>query len=143
MLGLHNRLRRKDEEVIAKAMDGEAVIINLANGVYYSVDNVGGAIWEMMNDGWRMDEIVAAITARYDVPLPRAEADVLRLGADLLREELVALAAPDDTPRRKIEAAPTLKLPYESPQLNIYRDMQDLLALDPPTPGFADIPWKE
>ena len=35
------------------------------------------------------------------------------------------------------------KLPYKSPQLHIYTDMEDLLALDPPTPGFADIPWKE
>jgi hypothetical protein len=34
------------------------------------------------------------------------------------------------------------KLPYEAPVLNIYRDMGDLLALDPPTPGLYDIAWK-
>ena len=31
---------------------------------------------------------------------------------------------------------------YESPKLNIYRDMGDLLALDPPTPGLEATPWK-
>jgi hypothetical protein len=35
------------------------------------------------------------------------------------------------------------KLPYELPKLNIYRDMGDLLALDPPVPGLGDTPWKE
>jgi hypothetical protein len=35
------------------------------------------------------------------------------------------------------------KLPYELPKLNIYRDMGDLLALDPPVPGLGDTPWKD
>jgi hypothetical protein len=35
------------------------------------------------------------------------------------------------------------KEPYEPPQLNIYRDMGDLLALDPPTPGLEATPWKD
>ena len=35
------------------------------------------------------------------------------------------------------------KAPYEIPKLNIYRDMGDLLALDPPVPGLGDTPWKD
>jgi hypothetical protein len=35
------------------------------------------------------------------------------------------------------------KQSYEPPQLNIYRDMGDLLALDPPTPGLEATPWKD
>jgi hypothetical protein len=35
------------------------------------------------------------------------------------------------------------KEPYEQPQLNIYRDMGDLLALDPPTPRLEATAWKE
>jgi len=38
--------------------------------------------------------------------------------------------------------APAGKLPYEPPRLSVYRDMGDLLALDPPAPGLTDIPWK-
>jgi len=33
------------------------------------------------------------------------------------------------------------KKPYAAPQLQIYRDMQDLLALDPPAPGMNQIAW--
>ena len=35
------------------------------------------------------------------------------------------------------------KASYDIPKLNIYRDMGDLLALDPPVPGLGDTPWKE
>jgi hypothetical protein len=34
------------------------------------------------------------------------------------------------------------KSAYEPPKLNAYRDMGDLLALDPPMPGLEDIPWE-
>jgi hypothetical protein len=145
MLGLQDRLRRKDEEIVAKIMDGEAIIINLANGIYYSLDNAGGAIWEMIEDGRRLDEIAAAIATRYDVPAQRVQEDVLRLAAELLHEELVIVLDHDEAPRNLGESTvSTLShtSPYESPRLNAYRDMEDLLALDPPTPSLADIPWK-
>jgi len=35
------------------------------------------------------------------------------------------------------------RLPYESPMLTTYRDMADLLALDPPMPRLEDIVWEE
>jgi hypothetical protein len=143
MLELHNRLCRKDEEVVAKVMDGEAVIINLANGRYYSMEKVGGAVWGMIEDGCRLDEIVAVIAARYDVEIARLRADVLQLVTALLREELLSMASDDETPLRQPEPEAAHKLLYETPQLNTYTDMEDLLALDPPTPGLSDLPWKE
>jgi len=140
MLTPENRLRRKDEEVVAKVIDGEAVIINLANGMYYSLDNVGALVWALLEDGCRMDEIATVLASRYEVAAAQAQQDVLELAAHLLREDLVAI---DDA----IQAPPPApsaseKVPYESPQLRAYSDLEDLLALDPPTPGLADIPWK-
>jgi hypothetical protein len=35
------------------------------------------------------------------------------------------------------------RAPYVPPALHIYRDMGQLLALDPPTPGLMDIDWKD
>lgn len=142
MLALQDRLRRKDEEVIAKIMDGEAVIINLSNGLYYSIDRAGGAMWEMIDAGHRLEDIAAAIAARYDVTGTRAETDVLRLATELLREGLVALDGHGEMPPPSMEAVAQPKQPYEPPELTAYRDMEDLLALDPPTPGLQDIPWK-
>jgi hypothetical protein len=37
----------------------------------------------------------------------------------------------------------TEKVPYEISKLNTYRDMKDLLTLDPPVPGLGDTLWKD
>jgi hypothetical protein len=144
MLALHTRLRRKDDDIVAKVMDGEAVIINLSNGIYYSIDQVGAAMWELIEQRYSLDEVAAAIAARYDVSLALAQADAVRLGGELLQHELVVVAVEEpQEPSPAPASAGADKLAYKSPQLQVYTDMEDLLALDPPTPGFGDIPWKE
>ncbi len=143
MSPLHRRLRPREEEVTSKVIDGEAIIINLANGMYYSMDKVGGMIWEMVQGSHTLDEIVATIVARYDVLRGEAQADVERLTAELLQENLVAVSDHDLPLRENHELLQERKLPYEVPKLNRYSDLGDLLALDPPTPGLQEIVWKE
>jgi len=142
MLTPENRLRRKDEEVVAKVIDGEAVIINLANGMYYSLDNVGALVWSLVEDGCRLDQIAAVIVSRYEVAAAQAQQDVQDLAAHLLREDLVAIDEAIQSAPPAVPANASPKVPYESPKLRAYSDLEDLLALDPPTPGLADIPWK-
>src|ERR1700688_1331227 len=103
MVALHTRLRRKDDDIVAKVMDGEAVIINLSSGVYYSIDHVGAAMWEMVEGSSSLEEGLAAIVARYDVPQALAQDDVLRLAGELLHHELVVVAAPEPAEPPPIE----------------------------------------
>ena len=63
MFTLQNRLRPNEAEVAAKVLDGEAIIINLSNGIYYSMDKVGGLIWEMIERGRSLQEIVESIAS--------------------------------------------------------------------------------
>jgi hypothetical protein len=141
MLTLQARFRPNEKEVAAKVLDGEAIIINLSNGIYYSMDKVGGFLWAMVAEGHSLEEILAAIVARYDVSLEQARADIERLAAELLQENVVL--ASDHAPPPREHPEPRQKVAYEWPQLNIYRDLGDLLALDPPMPGLEEIPWKE
>lgn len=62
---------------------------------------------------------------------------------ELLRENLITAAENGAPTNGKRESEQQEKLPYETPKLNIYRDMGDLLTLDPPIPGFAETPWKD
>jgi hypothetical protein len=142
MQALHHRLRPRGEEVAAKVIDGEAIIINLANGIYYSMDKVGGLIWDLLQVGYDLEEIVVAVTERYDVSREQVQADVQELVEELLRENLVSVSENGaSVEKRQVEQQE--KLHYEVPKLNIYRDMGDLLALDPPTPGLGNTPWKD
>jgi hypothetical protein len=140
---LNQQLRPNEKEVAAKVMDGEAILINLSNGIYYSMDKVGSLIWEMIEKSSSVEKMTAAISAHYDIPLEQARTDIERLVGELVDEKLV-IEMDSEAPRAELEPPnPQHRLPYESPQLNIYRDMGDLLALDPPMPGLADITWKE
>lgn len=143
MLRPEDRLRPNRDEVAAEVMDGEAILIHLSTGVYYSMDKVGGALWSLIETGATLAETVAALGARYDAAPERVAADVRRVAEELLAEKLVVVTG-DDTVRAEGPApAPAVRSPYEPPRLNAYRDMRALLALDPPIPGFTDLPWKD
>lgn len=143
MLTLQRRFRSNDAEVTAQVLDGEAIIINLSTGVYYSLDKVGSVLWAMIVEGHNPQEIVAAIIARYQASPEQVQADVAQVVEELIRENLIVSTDTAPPPQVTEETLPQQKDPYESPKLNIYRDMSDLLALDPPMPTLAEIPWKE
>ena len=143
MLALHDYLQPRENDVAAKVMDGEAIIINLANGVYYSMDKVGGLIWELVERKYSLEEMITATLAQYDVSRGQAQGDIEELLDELLRESLVTVSNDGSKSDGKRELAQQAKLPYETPQLHTYRDMGDLLALDPPIPGLAETPWKD
>jgi len=142
MLSLTQHVKPNSEEVAAKVMDGEAILINLSNGIYYSMDKVGAVVWEFVEKNFSPEQMVASITSRYEVEAKAAQADVENLLNQLVEEKLI-LESNDlpGTGEQPVELK--TKEPYESPQLNIYRDMGDLLALDPPTPGLEATPWKD
>ena len=143
MLVLNQRFLLREDEVAAKVIDGEAIIINLANGIYYSMDKAGALIWEMIQTKHSLEETLTAVTTCYEVSQEDARRDLEQLVEELLKENLVSLSDNSDLALGDSLPHTQEKLPYELPKLNIYRDMGDLLALDPPTPGLGDTPWKD
>jgi len=142
MLNLSDDLAPNSNEVAGEVIDGEAIIINLASGVYYSMDRVGGLMWALIEARQSLGEIATAIVAHYDVSLERAEADIRRVASELIEHGLVVVSDGKTAGRADREPVPERKLDYQTPELHVYRDMGDLLALDPPAPGLKDIPWK-
>jgi hypothetical protein len=141
-----SRLRANDAECAAKVLDGEAVIINLLNGTYYSLDRAGAVVWELAAAGHTVPEIVDGLTLRYDVDTSRAQGDVERLVTELLAERLLVAAngASNGSSNGATHAAAVNgREPYDVPMLTTYRDMADLLALDPPMPRLEDIVWDD
>ena len=143
MLDKDSRLQPNSDEVAAKVMDGEAILIKLSDGTYYSMDGVGGFVWETLEANLSLAEVTSAVVARYKVSQEQAWEDLQRLAQDLIREDLVKVSrntAPVSGQQK--QPSPT-SLPYSAPVLNTYRDMAHLLALDPPAVGFAEIAWRD
>lgn len=135
------RFRVKSESVAAKVIDGEAIIINLDTGVYYSLDGTGGEAWSLLEGHHSVDAVATALAARYGVPEERCREDVGKLVEQLLAEDL--LVPTEGVPEGEPQADEAATMDYGLPQLNVYRDMGDLLALDPPVPGLEPIPWDD
>ena len=141
MITPDSRLEHNESEIAAKLIDGEAILINLSNGTYYSTDKVGGFIWELIKRNYSLSEMVETITEHYDVSAEQAKTDVETLAMELLEEEIVRIGKWERRDEGLMESS-FPKLTYETPKLNTYRDMNDLLALDPPMPNLQDIPWE-
>ena len=70
------------------------------------------------------------------------ENDLFSFIRQLVDEDLV-LPGSVDKESRRAEVMGIKEVSYTTPELVIYRDMGDLLALDPPLPGLDEIPWKD
>jgi len=139
MLALDTRVCPNVADVAAKVIDGEAIIMNLSNGLYFSMDQVGAVIWELLEAGHSLEEMAEALEHRFNVDRDRATGDVTRLVSELLAENLVEVNV-EGRPKDQRPDGAAGHAEYVSPVLNKYSDMADLLALDPPMPGLRDYP---
>ena len=132
-------LKPNTAEVAAKDVDGEAILINLTNGMYYSMDLVGGFIWSLIEGGYELAAIGDAVAGRYGIAGEVARKDVETLARQLLDEKL-ALPGEGEATSGPIDAkdAPPPQA-YATPELNKFDDMVDLFALDPPLPELSKL----
>ncbi len=138
MLSLSNVIAANEAQVVAKVMDGEAILINLNTGAYYSIGSTGGFIWSLIEGRLAIDDIVRTVADHYDVPRYQAETDVLRLGEHLCAEGLVTVSTRDAATGVAPQANGVARRPYQTPVLEKYTDMAEMFALDPPLPGLSN-----
>jgi hypothetical protein len=116
-------------EIVSDVIDGEAVVVNLSTGAYYTLNATGAMVWDLVGGGCSRPGLHAAASELFT-----GEAGVIREGCDafvarLLGEGLVvAEGAPEPAPAERPAAAP---VPFLAPALVKYTDMEDLLSLDP------------
>jgi hypothetical protein len=140
-MNLSDHLEVNAERAAGDVIDGEAIIINLETGVYYSMQGIGGDVWSMIAAQRSFGSMLDAIVAAYDVTAEDARRDLEGVVGQLLDEGLVRFGSETRTGVSVPHEQQQEKKPYAAPQLQIYRDMQDLLALDPPAPGMNQIAW--
>ncbi len=130
-------------DVAAKVIDGELIIIRLSDGTYYSMDNVGARVWELIEQQHDLPTLAATIAGWYGASADQVAHDVGALVQELLAEGLVVASDGAGAGGQPGAAPAGATLVYETPKLNVYRDMGNLLALDPPTPGIDDLMFNE
>jgi hypothetical protein len=120
--------------VIHETIDGEAIIMDLNQGFYFSLEGLGAEIWNLLVEGTAVDRVVGVISQRY-----AGDDETIRTGVQELITSLEAasLIVPADAPPSPTEPEPTAtgdsaeKSLFVAPKLNTYSDMKNLLLLDP------------
>ncbi len=130
------------ERAAGEVIDGEAIIINLATGVYYSMEGIGGEIWSMIEARHSAGSILEEILASYDVDPDAARRDLEAVLGQMLDDGLIRRIPGTGHNGQAVSRSRETK-PYVQPRLQVYRDMEDLLALDPPAPGMKRIAWND
>jgi hypothetical protein len=118
--------------VLHEVIDGEAVLINLENGNYYSIDKVGAEIWSFMETGASAGQIIDILSSKYEGSRDEIETAVNALLVELLSQALIIEVDCQSPPGEPLEIQTgSSRLPFEAPVLHSYTDMSELLLLDP------------
>jgi hypothetical protein len=118
--------------VIGETLDGEAIIVNLDSGAYYSLREAGAVLWSMLESRPTQSEIVQSMGQQYAGDVAEMEAAISALLDQMAEEELVRpLDAPDYEPKLASTPPSPDCPPFSPPELEKFTDMADLLLLDP------------
>lgn len=85
-------LVRRTEGLLAAAVGDELLMMNAAEGKYFNLNDVGSRIWELLAQPVSVDELVAALTAEYEVDAGAAHVEVLEFLSALRERGLLAPA---------------------------------------------------
>lgn len=121
------RLAPTSSRIVAEVIDGEAIILDLRNGVYYGTDGLGAVAWSAAVDGWTAQEIADAAAASYP-SVPTARDDVLALLDALVGADLLAPSAADQPVSTQSIVWPAR---YAKPELERHDNLKDMMELDP------------
>lgn len=80
---------------VSTDVDGESVILNFDDGVYYGLEKVGARVWELVRDPMPVAEIRDTLVAEFDVDSDRCEADLQDLLSELAEAGLIEVADAD------------------------------------------------
>ena len=74
---------------ISADLDGETVVLNFDDGIYYSVNEVGARIWSLVQDLTSVADVMATLLDEFNVEPARCEADLVALLSELRRRNLI------------------------------------------------------
>ena len=82
------------DDVVFRRVGGEAVILDLDTQRYYTLDETGTRMWQLLAEHGEPARVVEAMLAEYDVEREVVERDLAKLVAELMEEGLLVAEDP-------------------------------------------------
>ena len=74
---------------VSSRVGDELVVLDLDSSLYYSLDAVGARIFELLERPTRLDAVLEAVVAEFEVDAPTARTDLFELVDTLVAQNLV------------------------------------------------------
>lgn len=74
---------------VYRELDGELVMLNLVSGRYFTLDEIGTRMWNLLIEGRSTEEVVEAILADYDSTPDQVSSDLSLLLEQLRANDLL------------------------------------------------------
>lgn len=75
---------RVADDAIWQEVEGQVVLLLLADNSYFRLDSVGSSVWAALVENGSLDAAITALIGAYDVEDEVLRADVMRLAAELV-----------------------------------------------------------
>ena len=124
-------LKINSPAIVHQIIDGEAVVINLSKGYYYSFNQVGSLIWELIGQRLSFEAVKRKLSDLFTVNTAPVEQDLKEFLNALVQEELIVDSEDTASENQASIAMPDEKIQYNKPTFQKYTDMQDFLLVDP------------
>jgi len=89
MVKLNHRVEPDPDVVITELEGKEAVLLNLTTKMYYTLNETGLRIWQLLGSCGMLGEIGEKLQSEFDVSPEKAKESVLNLIGELINEKLV------------------------------------------------------
>jgi len=68
-----------EEHIAGELLDGEIVIMNKNDSVYYGLNDVGGRIWQLIGEPQKVADLIDIMMEEYDVDQAKCTSEILAL----------------------------------------------------------------
>ncbi len=78
-------------DVVSRVVDGEAVLLDLASGKYFGLNEVGSRVWEHTQEGIAVSALFQRLQGEFEVDPSTLRADLDELLAELAAKKLITV----------------------------------------------------
>jgi len=120
----------------AEEFEGETVLIDVAQGLYYSLRGSATDVWRAFAGQRNVTDVVDTLCAQ----LAGADRPSLEQAVSSMREHALLVPAPEGqagTPEKVVAAF----VPFATPVVEVFNDLADLIAIDPVHEVDASAGW--
>ena len=89
---------RRSKSVASQTLDGEAVLLDLTGGTYFTLNETGTLVWDELERVRTGQELLDALVAAFEVEVEAARRDLEALLDQLTTHGLVEPVAADEEP---------------------------------------------